>query len=318
MKNLKNIVRSIVKKIIILTHYFWRINFKNHAEEKKIIICFDGIFPHGGLVDRLKGIVSFYEISTMLSYKFYIQFDHPFDLNVFLKPNKVDWQIDRKEISWNPTRTKFLYLVNKFDINPLHIIKSSKATNFIVYANIDYLKTIHPNSNSDEIEKIWRDRFNELFLKSAYLSNKLDVIEKEKYITCHSRFTSLMGDFVDTTIKLIPDDKKLALLNKLLVIVEGIVNESKYKCYVLSDSVKFLNFIKERVSVYMVEGDPFHMDDFNNESTLDNHLKTMIDFFVIVNSEAVYFLKVDQMHHSSFSKYASIIGNKPFTMITNS
>lgn len=59
------------------------------------------------------------------------------------------------------------------------------------------------------------------------------------------------------------------------------------------------------------------MDDFSNKSTLDKHLKTMIDFFMIVNCEATYFLRVDPMYYSSISKYAAIIGNRPFTMITN-
>lgn len=315
MKTLKNTLSRTFKKIKILTHYACRINFKNRPVEKKIIICFDGLFPHGGFVDRLKGIVSFYEISKLLNYKFYVQFDNPFLLNLFLESNKIDWYIDRKEVRWEPFGTKFLYLVNNFEANPLEIVKKSKAETFIVYSNIDYLKTFYPEFTKSELEYKWRENFNELFQKTDYLSNKLNSVEHDKYISIHTRFTSLMGDFSDTTIKILSEDKKQELQSRLHFRVKEIINNSDYKCYVLSDSVNFLNFIKEKEVVYLVEGEPLHMDDFGGVSTLEKHLKTILDFFIIVNSEAVYFLKVEPMYSSSFSKYAAIIGNKPFTTI---
>ena len=317
MKNIKRTLGRILKKIKIYTHYFKKITFKSSSKTKKIIICFDGLFPHGGLVDRLKGIISFYEISKQLKYEFYIIFEHPFDLTLFLEPNEVDWKLDRNELAWNPLNTKFIYLMNNFDISPLNLIETSNATNFIVYANIDYLNKIHPEIETPQLERIWRVRYNELFKRSKFLNDRLNQVEKQEYITIHARFTSLMGDFVDTTDKLISDDKKQQLLRHLNDIVKRIVENSKHKCYVFSDSIRFLNFIKENAPVNILKGVPFHMDDFKDETTIEKHLKTMIDFYMMVNSESVYFMKVDPMYHSSFSKYAAIIGDKPFTTLTN-
>lgn len=315
MKIFRKRLSRIFNRVKIYAHYFTRISLKGSSKNKKIIICFDGLLPHGGFVDRLKGIVSFYEVSKILGHEFYIQFDDPFHLNLFLKPRKIDWNIDRKKVNWEPFKTKFLYLVNDFKSNPLDIIKHSKAKTFIVYANIDYLKKICPEFTETILEDKWRVNFNELFQKTDYLSHKLNLVEHEKYISIHTRFTSLMGDFVDTTNKVLLEGEKKELLGRLQLKVKEIIQHTRYKCYAMSDSINFLNFINENEPVYLVEGEPFHMDKFDGKSTLEKHLKTILDFFVIANSEAVYFLRINPMYHSSFSKYASIVGNKPFNLV---
>jgi hypothetical protein len=252
-----------------------------------------------------------------LNYEFYIQFDNPFNLSIFLEPNKVDWNINKQAVTWQPLKTKFLYLMNDFDANPLVTIKNSNANTFIVYANIDYLPKIYNELTQSDLEDKWRTNFNELFQKSPYLEKELRTIKTKKYNCIHTRFTSLMGDFKDTTKITLTGNKKDALLSMLNLKIEEIVNQSKYKCYVFSDSIQFLEFISKNQLAHIVDGVPKHMDNFNEESTLESHLKTILDFFLIANSETIYFLKIDPMYHSSFSKYASIVGNKPFKTILN-
>ncbi len=316
VKAIKKRLRKGYKKIIFFWNYKRQLTLKKHRSKKRIVICFDGIFPHGGLVDRLKGIISFYEIAKILDYEFYIQFDNPFNLDAFLEPNIVNWLIDRKTVKWHPSKTKFVYVVNDFDAKPLEIIKKSKADTFIIYANIDYLNTFYPSQDTEILEHKWRTSFNELFKKTKHLNDRLNRVENEKYIALHTRFTSLMGDFVDSSVKVISEAQKQKLLNQLQAEVKHIIEVANYKCYGFSDSIRFLNYIKEKENIHLVEGNPFHMDSFKEDSTIDAHLKTLLDFFMIANSEAVYFLKVAPMYHSSFSKYAAIIGNKPFKMIS--
>ncbi len=284
-------------------------------QKKRIIVCFNGVLPHGGLVDRLKGIVSFYEIAKYLNYDFYIQFDDPFNLDIFLEPNVIDWRIDRENVQYHPTKTKIVYTVNNFNVNPLDIIRKSDAETFLIYANVDYLKVFYPHETSEFLEVKWKTNFNELFKKSELLKLKLKEVEKDKYICFHTRFTTLMGDFVDSTSKMLSETQKGELLNTLQINVQDILKTAKYKCYAFSDSVRFLNDIKKKENVFLVEGKPFHMDNYKGGSTIERHLKTLLDFFMIANSEAVYFLKIGPMYHSSFSKYAAMIGNKPFIMI---
>jgi hypothetical protein len=316
IKSIKKVLGKQVKKATFFLHYAKQISLKTNTNRKRIIICFDGLFPHGGLVDRLKGIVSFYEAAKLLDYDFYIQFDNPFSLDAFLEPNEVNWFVEKDAIQWNPIKTKLLYVVNNFDAKPLDSIKKSKANTFIVYANIDYFNTYYPSANVKTLEDKWRISFNALFKKSEVLNNKLKTVENEKYIAFHTRFTSLMGDFADSTKKILSETKQEQLLEALQTEVQTIVKATDYKCYAFSDSVRFLSYIKAKENVFIVDGNPFHMDNYQGGSTIEGHLKTMLDFFMIANSEAVYFLKIDPMYHSSFSKYAAIIGNKPFKMIS--
>lgn len=311
LKLLKRLMGHYFRWFKLLSHYIRYISFKE-VKKKQIVVCFDGLFSHGGLVDRLKGIVSFYQIAQKLDYDFKILFDDPFELDVFLEPNKVDWKVNRKSIVWHPFETKILYTVNKFNINPLQIIQSSKAQLFYVYANIDYTKKIF-KTNGDEFETIWRKSFNDLFKKSLLLEGKLnEEIRRGTFISFHSRFTSLMGDFTDTTNKILSNKEKERLLNKLLTIIKRIKSETNKRVFVFSDSKKFISFIESKTDVKIVKGTPFHMDDYNNSPNMEGHLKTFIDFFILSKSEGIYFLHIPPMYNSSFSKYASIVGNTKF------
>lgn len=316
MKAIKKKISRFQKKLAIYAAYSQKISFKK-SPSKRIIICYDGLFPHGGFVDRLKGIVSFYEVSKQLGYEFFIQFDHPFELSVFLEPNKVQWQIDRENLQWNPAKTKFLYLMNDLGANPLELIQKSNADTFFVYANLDYLPKMYEGEAPSLIEEKWRASFHELFIQSNYLKEALAVIDTERYVSIHTRFTSLMGDFKDTTKKELSEEQKENLLEKLNQKVNEIASQFENDCFVFSDSVIFLNFISKNQGIRIADGTPKHMDTFNKDATLENHLKTILDFFLIAKSEKVYFLKIEPMYHSSFSKYAAIVGDTPFKTILN-
>lgn len=314
LKGVKTYLGRRQKTMKLVLHYAKYFSFKQ-PKTKQIVVCFDGLVPHGGLVDRLKGIISCYQIANELGYDFKILFDNPFKLTDFLEPNTMDWTCKRSEIIWHPLKTKLLYLVNDFDANPLHRIKTSKANRFYVYANIDYSKTIFPNLNAKEREEGWRNSFNALFKKSIFLDKKLNEITTSKFIAFHTRFTSLMGDFKDTTSRILSDEAQEKLTEKLLQIVNRIKAEEREKAFLFSDSIKFLDAMKTRTDIAVIEGNPFHMDNFDKSEVIEGHLKTMIDFFVISKSENVYFLMVEPMYNSSFSKYAAIIGDTNFECV---
>lgn len=319
MSTIKNIKKKLAKKAkqLKLKRFHAKQSSTKRYAKKRIIICFNGQIPHGGLVDRLKGIVSFYEIAKLLDYNFFIQFNNPFNLDAFLEPNTVDWTIFPEEVTYNSKHTELIYAINNFDINPLNRIKNSKAETFIVYANIDYLNKFYPQETTESRQEKWRISFNQLFKKSALLNQKLKGVEPDKYIAFHTRFTTLMGDFADTTSLVLSDNEKDNLVLQLQLKIQELLNNTNSKCYGFSDSINFLNTIKTKENIYLVEGNPFHMDNFDANASLEGHLKTILDFFMISESETVYFLKLGKMYHSSFSKYAAIVGNKPFKIITD-
>ena len=314
-KQLKKIVSQRLRYLKLLKHHLKQLSFSDNLNKKRIIICFNGVVPHGGLVDRLKGVISFYDVATTLDYEFYIQFNNPFSLQTFLEPNQYDWSIKNEAVTYNPTSTKIISIINDFDVNPFQIIEKSKANTFLVYSNIDYLSKMHKKLSDDELSEKWRNHFNTLFKKSDLLEQKLNKVSTQLFNSFHTRFTSIMGDFADTTSYVISESEKEVLLLKLKNKVTELTNISNLPYYAFSDSSIFLNYISKECSVNLIEGQPFHMDNFKGDSSLEAHLKTLLDFFMIAKSKKVYFLKADKMYDSAFSKYAAIVGDKPFQRI---
>lgn len=313
-------MRKLIKKYLSKQFYFlkWVMRyFKSISfskpEQKQIIICFDGVFSHGGLVDRLKGIVSFYQVANALDYDFKILFYHPFELERFLNPNQVDWLIKSEAIKWHPFKDQFVHVVNDFNVNPMELVKQKNANRYFVYANIDYGRALFPHLNEDALAQQWNTAFTSLFKISELLNQRLQDINTSNFIAFHTRFTSIMGDFKDTTSLVLPEVAQDQLKYKLLEKIKDL--SANKTAYIFSDSINFINYVTANSSIKAIEGLPFHMDDFEKNTQMEGHLKTFIDFFMIGKSSQVYFLKTEEMYNSSFSKYAAIVGETPFTHI---
>ncbi len=315
MKKIKSKISKNIKLLKFYFLYFNKITFRNHAKDRKeIIIVFDGNFPHGGLVDRLKGIISFYQVAKNLDANFKIHFKSPFDLNEFLVPNAYNWTSTDADLSWNPFSTKILYLMLNFDFNPMEYIAKSNKKKFIIFCNIDYSKAINSSLNSEEQHNHWSKSFHELFKKSTYLDaeySKLNI--QENAVAIHTRFTSLFGDFKDSPKAMASLERKNEIKKSLKKEIDAIAFENKSKSvYVFSDSIQFLDFIKSETNYIVLDGKPQHIDSDKNSDALNDHIKTFLDFFALSACEKVFLIRTNDMYNSAFSKYAAILGNKEF------
>lgn len=304
-----------LKKLLLRGFYLKKAVLVSSNSKPQIVVCFDGKVSHGGLVDRLKGIISFYEISKILDFDFKLIFNHPFELSNFLEPNLVDWKADSDDEKFLLFSSKILYLVNEFNTNPLKIIQKSKSKRFFVYSNVDYLAVLYPEKSKIELDEIWRNNYNELFKLSDYLKEKLDFFPSNPYAVFHTRFTSIMGDFSDS-VKLVlnENEKQILLQNVIECIDRQVALLNNKEIFILSDSSFFLENIKKRTTYSVLEGTPKHLE-FGNVD-LDFHAKTFIDFYFMINSREVFLIKKDKMYNSNFSKYAAIIGNSNFKVLT--
>lgn len=304
-------------KTLYLNLYHFRY-FSFSTPQNKRIICFcDGTIPHGGWVDRLKGIISFYDIAKQLDYEFYIYFTQPFQLNTYLESNTVSWEIDKKAILYNPLTTKVIYVNNNFGFKVLDSLQQSKKKTFFVYSNCDYLQMLYPEKSAQDLSLLWHNRFHELFKKTNTLNQLISPYINSSYISIHTRFTSLLGDFKDTTSGVLDKDSKQNLLESLRNEVERISRASKIPVYVMSDSQLFLDDVSHSIDVKIIKGQSVHMDDFNKDNNIKAQEKTLIDFFVLAGSDCVYFIRKGNMYNSNFSRYASIVGNCKFEVIDN-
>jgi hypothetical protein len=316
-KRLKKRLSVLQKKVLLHKRYLSKLGYNSDLQKNKtIVVCIDGAVPHGGLVDRLKGIVSFYFVAKELGYNFKILHSSPFDLAYFLEPNLVDWQVSNDQIRYNPLNTKILYLNEHFDSDPLVLLKKSSSTLNYVYSNVDYLQKFFPELNAQELKSVWSKLFWELFKYSDKLKKELDRLPRAPYSVFHTRFTSLMGDFKDTTSMVLQETERAKLLEEVEESVSKVTKaQTEDKFYLLSDSQTCLDFFKSQEGVNTLEGSPKHIGVSGSQEDMTGHMKTFTDFFFIASADKIYLIKKGLMYNSAFSKYAAIIGDKPFEIL---
>lgn len=96
-------------EIISLDEYSTDIVIKQ-LNNKRIVCIYDGKIKSGGLADRLRGIISVYEICKEQNLDFKIVFTNPFKLSNFLVPNETDWKIKERELNYNTKVTDLCYI----------------------------------------------------------------------------------------------------------------------------------------------------------------------------------------------------------------
>jgi hypothetical protein len=316
IKNAQLKLKNKLKKIWIIINHLKNLSIVKGKKKQILIIC-DGIISHGGLVDRLKGIISFYQIAKLTDFDFKIHFNNPFRLTEFLVPNSYNWTTTNIDLKWNPFNTSFLVLMDNFNFDPMESFTKSKKSNFIIYCNVNYLSKIYLNKSKIEVSLIWHNSYSELFTPTKYFQEKLEEIKIEsKRIAVHTRFTSLMGDFKDTSNKTISNERKNEILKLLITEINKIsLANPNFQICIFSDSIQFLNYIKSNTKFYVIDGTPIHIGLSPQKKNAQDHLKTFIDFYLIAQSTKIFLIKTDEMHNSAFSVYASKIENTQFEKI---
>lgn len=278
---------------------------------KRIIAYFDGSCLHGGLVDRLKGIVSLYEISIKLNIPLKINFTSPFLLNDYLTISPI-FLASEGDLKWALTSTKIINAINITDNKLEYDIASSAQKHLACYSNMDYVNN----------KSIWKNHFYTLFSPTKKLNDELDAYNDLNYdLAFHTRFTSLLGDFKDVSKKKISFEQEKILMDQVKnTIINRIKINGVESASVFSDSKKFLAYLKEdekHSALFTILDNkiPEHSDRL--DSSNDGHLKTFVDFFLLSRFNKIELIQHGEMYSSAFSKYASIIGNSTFTIINN-
>ena len=116
-------------KNVLCREPFFVIRYYLHKKNADIqnvplyVFMADGKMAHGGLFDRLKGLVSIYAIAKIKSKRFAIYFKDPFSLDRFLEPNQYDWRAKDNEIIYSYPHTRPIVAYSEFK-NPWRLFKS--------------------------------------------------------------------------------------------------------------------------------------------------------------------------------------------------
>jgi len=298
----------------------------SRARNKKpiIIAMVDGKVSHGGLGDRIHGILSLYLLSKEFGLDFKINFCTPFELKDYFIPNEYDWTILREDISYNvdDSTPAWIYCVNKKYGKSRTYENEYQHKLFQKLLTERHFKQYHFYTNGQWAQReTYTQLFHQLFKPAESLQKA--IVENENsigsdYVAMVFRFQQLLGDFKESNS---PDplneDERRALIDKCMNKIKSLHTERypNKKVLVTSDSGNFLKDIDELDFVYVIPGKVVHLA-YTIEKNYDLHLKSFIDLMVIADAEKIFLLVTDQMFHSGFAQSASYINNKAYEEIT--
>lgn len=281
---------------------------------KQIICMYDGRMDHGGIADRLRGVVSSYDVAKRMGYDFRIFFDHPFLLEDYLVPATVDWRITKEELCYNPEDAEAMFcgsngtLVEPF-FQRLWFKKRFREAH----------KQLHVYTNALLLprSKRYGELFRELFRPSERLEQALARYSeplKGGYVTVSLRFIGLLDDFTERDGKHISAEEQQQLMDRCVAQIRKLYDRMGEKKRVLltSDSTRFLKYAAEQLDfVYYIPGDVVHID-YQDQTPDDINMKLFVDMLLISRADEAWLLQTDKMYNSGFPRRAAQITGIPF------
>ena len=289
---------------------------KIEAVSPVVVLQFDGKIYNTGLADRLRAITSIYHYCKENNLKFKIHFVEPFGLEEFLIPNKYNWVISEKEISYDSRCSYPLAVISfarifgeetnlKLQLNQLEEIKEKPN------------KQVHLYANCFCYDDYFKEDFGYLFKLSDRLEAKINQYLgelKTEYVSASFRFTQLLGDLKDTFGQPLEDIEQRKLIEKCL---NGLarVHQLHYNCdkiLVTSDSSKFICEAMKLPYVYIVPGSVGHIAQSDDISVAE---RAFVDMFLISKAQKAYMLRTKEMFRSGFARRGAMIGGISFEEI---
>lgn len=268
-----------------------------------------------GLCDKLRAILSIYQVCKKTGIPYHIFWDYPFNLCDYLLPNQYDWSISNEDVFWDSRVT-----VCEIERQP-NLFFSRSIERHTVTTLIKTFKhqQLHIYSNTRFGEARFSKSFDELFKPSPRLQDELDGHLKTiggGYISVSLRFMELLGDFKDqeAVSQSLPEDEQEALIERCMEQLKRIIHrEAKgRRVFVASDSRKFLDRAATLPEVYSVPGDIVHVRYRGSEEA---YMKTFVDLLLLRGADKRFLLKTGKMYNSFFPRFASWIGNGKFCLI---
>lgn len=315
-KLLKKISRKY-KKLLPYTHVFkelkWELQYlKFHSKRSKSrigVMRVDGRGYHGGLTDRFKGAISWWNYCEKNGLDFRIYYVYPFNLTEYVVPNEYDWRIEEKDIPDNIRDVRIFYGRGE---NGHRLEKLITNKSIWYYGNRDLGDTL----NYPPYNRPWGEIFKKLFKPSPLVEHHLNNSIKDiggPFVAAVYRFQNLLGDFNEYLYKTLNKaEERQKLIRKALEELDKIHNENpENRVLVTSDSISFLEEAAKKSYVYVIPGKIEHMD-FTDSDSDHTQLKSFLDFFMISEAKKVYSIVIGDMYRSQFPEYAAKINDVPF------
>lgn len=310
--NFRKTFRNLKYQLSLIRRYY-SLNDNYHVNNGAVFMV-DGRFYHGGLADRLKGMISIYAYAKCNNIDYKINHIYPFKLEDFLSPNEYDWRLQQEDISYNIFKANPIVLMAELDGLRLYFLHKNRQHHF--YLNFDILPVINELYHKDYT---WKNLFHELFVPTQELADILTHHRRkigEDYIAVVFRFQQLLNDFHEGNFLILPENERIILMENCLQALREIhLNNLNMRILVTSDSQRFLEYIATETYVYEIPGEISHMEFPQGSETKYVHMKAFIDFYMLSRSIKIYSVKSKDMYPTEFPLYASIVGDIPFERV---
>lgn len=277
-------------------------------EIKGIIMKCDGRMLHGGLTDRLRGILTIYSEARRRGIPFHISWTSPFSLEGYLLPATFDWRISESEISENLAYAYPLVIDDLPEIYTrprLDAALHNPKDQTIIYSNAD--------NSRGHYRKLYHEMFRPTDALQAEVNRHLEVLGND-FLVFTFRFLDLLGDFNDCTGNVLPEAEAEALMQKVEKEFRRLLKDVPQSAKVLctGDSRRFLNRISKIDSrIYIVDGDVQNIDRVKTENRRA-WMKTFVDQQLIMHASKVTLMRTEGMYRSGFPRFAAEVGGVPF------
>ena len=312
------VVDAMVREPRMIRNYYLGSLQHDSLAKEAYVFMVDGRIPHGGMFDRLKGLITIYAIAKSRNIPFRIHFTYPFRLEKYLEPNVYNWQIEDEDMIFHYPESRPVIAYGEIN-NPIRLVKKRKGQVHFYYG-YNSLATVNEyfHTNYD-----WGELYRELFRPTPYLQQYLEHYLQEAgndYFVVHTRFMNLLGDKMETAVNPeLPEVKKLGLIRGILGEIKqlnkGDDGPQNSRLMLASDSMTFLRYaLQEFPDAYVVPGTIKHIDTAGETNDSEN-VKLFTDYYLIAHSKRVYNIVADGMWPSAFPEYAAKIGGIPFKRI---
>lgn len=302
------------KRKELMTHYHTTDN-GSRSLCKEVVCLFGKHFETGGLADRLRGIVSVYQICKANKVPFKICWTYPFPLERFLEPNKVLWNIDSQDICWDVPPTEVI----SAEITEESAWQERKIRQEIekcIKEKYCHQLHIYTNMRLAYEDRTFTTLFHELFKPSVELENalssELQNIGSSEYIAVQCRFVGILGDFKDITSDILSEDEIAELMDRIISNIEKIHNDypMPVKFLLCTDSPTSRSRICDALPyVYAVKGDIEHIDYSSNPES-NAYMKLFLDMFLMSKAKKIYRIASERMRFSGLPYMASLLEGK--------
>ena len=313
----------------------------------------DGRVGHGGMFDRLKGMISVYAVAKTQGKGFRVLFTYPFTLEKYLEPRDYDWRLKEGELTEHYPQSRPLFIYGEC-YHPTRLMKDRRRQTHFYYG-YNSLDKINEHFHTDYD---WGKLYHELFRPTAYLQQFIDRHQREigsDYIVVHTRFLNLLGDKTETAINPeLPFEEREPYMRRIVEEIrrivesplpvppreEGVITsegeltdcssvrpnkvapslgwgegERPPRVMIASDSMTFIDYVKRQIpDVYVVPGKVKHIDTAGQTDDSEN-IKMFLDYYLIGGAKKVYNIVGPGMWPSAFPEYAAKIGQTEFERI---